>query len=200
MRHREWLRRQQFAEPATELAFCDLVAAVDGLAARKATLDERLARLATDARLWPTVSRLRCFRGIDTLTALCLHLELGGDWQRFRSPRFLFAWLGLTPTLDQSGQSKTQGAITKTGSVYARRLLVESAWHYSREPRIGIALRTRQARGARSRPADRLACAAASLPAPSRPARARQARQHRDSRRRARARRLPLGGSGCAMS
>ena len=147
VRHREWLRRQQFQEPATELAFCDLVAAVDGLAARKAAIDERLSRLATDERLWPTVSRLRCFRGIDTLTALCLHLELGGDWQRFRSPRFLFAWLGLTPTLDQSGQSKTQGQITKTGSVYARRLLVESAWHYAREPRIGIALKTRQHEG-----------------------------------------------------
>ena len=65
--------------------------------------------------------------GIDTLTALVLHLELGSDWQRFRSPRPLFAWLGLTPSLEQSGQSAHQGAITKTGSIYARRLLVESA-------------------------------------------------------------------------
>jgi transposase len=144
MRHRGWLARQQFTEPATELAFADLVAAVDGLTARKAALDERLSRLATDERLWPTVARLRCFRGIDTLTALALHLELGGDWARFSSPRRLFPWLGLTPTLDQSGQSSRQGAITKTGSVYARRLLVESAWHYTREPRIGVTLKTRQ--------------------------------------------------------
>jgi transposase len=143
-RHRGWLARQQFAEPATELAFADLVAAVDGLTARKAALDERLSRLATDERLWPTVARLRCFRGIDTLTALALHLELGGDWARFSSPRRLFAWLGLTPTLDQSGQGSRQGQITKTGSVYARRLLVESAWHYTREPRIGVTLKTRQ--------------------------------------------------------
>jgi transposase len=78
------------------------------------------------------------------LTALCLHLELGGEWHRFRSPRRLFAWLGLTPSLDQSGESKSQGSITKTGSVYARRLLVEAAWHYARPPRIGVALRSRQ--------------------------------------------------------
>jgi transposase len=143
-RHRIWLSRQQFSEPATELAFADLVAAVDGLSARKAALDERLSRIAIDERLWPTVSRLRCFRGIDTLSALALHLELGGDWQRFGSPRRLFAWLGLTPSLDQSGQSARQGAITKTGSIYARRLLVEAAWHYTRPPRIGIALKTRQ--------------------------------------------------------
>ena len=144
VRHRQWLQRQRFDEPATELAFADLVAAVDGLTTRKRALEERLSRLACDERLWPTVARLRAFRGIDTLTALVLHLELGGDWQRFHSPRPLFAWLGLTPSLDQSGQSKTQGAISKTGSVYARRLLVESAWHYAREPRIGIALKTRQ--------------------------------------------------------
>lgn len=106
-------------------------------------LDERLSRLATDPRLWPTVARLRCFRGVDTLTALALHLELGGDWQRFSSPRGLFAWLGLTPSLDESGESRKQGSITKTGSVYARRLLVESAWHYARGPSIGVTLRDR---------------------------------------------------------
>jgi transposase len=142
--HRVWLGRQTFEQPATELAFIDLLAAVDGLVARKDAFDERLSRLAADQRLWPTVARLRAFRGIDTLTALALHLELGGDWQRFPSPRRLFAWLGLTPTLEQSGQSKTQGSITKTGSVYARRLLVEAAWHYTRRPAIGATLRNRQ--------------------------------------------------------
>jgi transposase len=142
--HRRWLARQQFAEPAAELAFADLVAAVDGLTARRAALDERLSRLASDERLWPLVAKLRCFRGIDTLSALALHLELGGDWERFASPRRLFAWLGLTPSLDQSGESSRQGQISKTGSVYARRLLVEAAWHYTRAPRIGVTLKSRQ--------------------------------------------------------
>lgn len=142
--HRLWLGRQRFAEAPAELAFVDLVAAVDGLAARKQALEERLSRLAQDERLWPTVARLRSFRGIDTLTALALHLELGGDWERFSSPRKLFAWLGLTPSLEQSGQSKSQGSITKTGSTYARRLLVESAWHYARNPAIGVTLQNRQ--------------------------------------------------------
>jgi transposase len=143
--HRRWLSRQSFGQEPTELAFIDLLAAVDGLAARREALDERLSRLATDERLWPTVARLRAFRGIDTLTALMLHLELGGDWRRFPSPRKLSAWLGLTPSLAQSGESSTQGSITKTGSGIARRLLVESAWHYAREPRIGATLANRQA-------------------------------------------------------
>lgn len=143
--HHRWLSRQQFAFAATELAFIDLLAAVDGLLVRRQALDERLSRLAEDERLWPTVSRLRAFRGVDTLTALTVHLELGGDWQRFDSPRKLFSWLGLTPSLDQSGESAVQGSITKTGSSIARRLLVEAAWHYARRPTIGRELASRQA-------------------------------------------------------
>jgi transposase len=143
--HCRWLAAQAFDHEPTELAFCDLLAAVDGLTARRQALDERLSRLATDERVWPTVCRLRAFRGVDTLTALAVHLELGGDWERFGSPRRLGSWLGLTPSLEQSGESATQGQITKTGSGIARRLLVEAAWHYARPPRIGTTLNTRQA-------------------------------------------------------
>jgi transposase len=141
--HRRWLARQRFEQAASELAYLDCLAAVDGLVARKAALDERPSRLALEGEWWPTVARLRCFRGIDTLTALVLCLELG-DWQRFARPAQLASWLGLVPSLEQSGESRVQGSITKTGSSYARRLLVEAAWHYLREPRIGVTLRNRQ--------------------------------------------------------
>ena len=126
--HRRWLEEQRFEESASELAFLDALAAVDGLAARKAALDERLSRLAREGEWWPTVARLRCFRGIDTLSAFVLCLEIG-DWTRFSRPAKLTGWLGLVPSLDQSGESRRQGAITKTGSGYARRLLLEPAWH-----------------------------------------------------------------------
>jgi transposase len=143
-KHRAWLGAQSFQHDPTELAFIDMLAALDGSVARREALDERLSRLAQDPRLWPTVARLRCFRGVDTLTALALHLELGGDWARFSTPRKLGSWLGLTPSLNQSGESSNSGSITKTGSSFARRLLVESAWHYMRPPRIGVTLQNRQ--------------------------------------------------------
>lgn len=142
--HRRWLARQRFDDPVSELAFADQIAAVDGLTARKAALAERLSQLALDERWWPTVARLRSFRGVSTLTAFALHLELGGDWHRFARAPQLAAWLGLVPSLTQSGESSRQGAITKTGSTFARRLLVESAWHYTRPPRIGVTLQNRQ--------------------------------------------------------
>ena len=75
--HRRWLAKQQFSEPASDLVFADLLAAVDGLTSRKASIALRLSDVATDERWWPTVARLRAFRGIDTLTALSVHLELG---------------------------------------------------------------------------------------------------------------------------
>lgn len=142
--HRAWLAAQRFEHVPTELAYLDALAAIDGLLARRAALDERLSLLATEPEHWPTVSRLRCFRGIETLSALVLHLEVG-DFARFQRPGQLAAWLGLVPSLHQSGESETRGSITKTGSGFARRLLVEAAWHYLREPRIGVTLRDRQA-------------------------------------------------------
>jgi transposase len=144
MEHRRWLTRQTFDEAASQVVFNDLLTVVDSLTQRKAQIASGILLLATDERWRATVARLRCFRGIDTLTAFSLHLELGGDWQRFERPTALGAWLGLTPTLSQSGESSHRGGITKTGSTLARRLLVESAWHYAKTPAVGQALARRQ--------------------------------------------------------
>ena len=143
-RHRRWLAAQRFEQVPTELASLDALAAIDGLLARRAALDERLSLLASEPQHWPIVARLRCFRGIETLSALVLHLEVG-DFTRFQRPAQLAAWLGLVPSLHQSGESETRGSITKTGSGFARPILVEAAWHYLREPRIGANLHERQA-------------------------------------------------------
>jgi transposase len=80
--HREWLHAQHFEHHNTELAFIDNLAACDGLTTRREALDERLSHVATDPEFWPVVARLRAFRGIDTLSALILVLEVA-DFTRF---------------------------------------------------------------------------------------------------------------------
>jgi hypothetical protein len=80
------------------------------------------------------VARLRCLRGIDTLTALAISAEIC-DFARFSRPTELMAFVGLVPTERSSGGVRRQGAITKTGNVHVRRLLVEAAWHYRHPPR-----------------------------------------------------------------
>jgi transposase len=141
--HRDWLSQQRFDESALALAYLDALASVDGLMARRVVLEQHLSEIATGPQLWPIVARLRAFRGVDTLTALGLVTEIG-DFHRFEHAPALSAWLGLVPSIHQSGESISRGGITKTGSQHARRLLVEAAWHYLRPPRVGQPLRNRQ--------------------------------------------------------
>ena len=74
------------------------------------------------------VTRLGCLRGVSTLTAFGLAVEIG-DWHRL-SGRSIGAYLGLVPTEYSSGVTRSQGGITKTGNSHARRLLIEAAWHH----------------------------------------------------------------------
>jgi hypothetical protein len=89
------------------------------------------------------VGRLRCLRGIDTLTAVGLCAEIG-DFERFAKAPQLMDYVGLVPCESTTGQQRRLGAITKTGSGHARRLLVEAAWHYRKRPAIGTTLANRQ--------------------------------------------------------
>jgi hypothetical protein len=86
---------------------------------------------------------LRCFRGIDTLTAMLILAELH-DFRRFASAPALMAYLGLVPGEDSSGEKHRRGRITRTGNALVRRLLVETAWHYQHRPGIGVALGRRR--------------------------------------------------------
>jgi transposase len=54
------------------------------------------------------------------------------------------SYVGLVPCESTTGKQRRLGAITKTGSGHARRLLVEAAWHYRPRPQIGKALSDRQ--------------------------------------------------------
>ncbi|MCA1678971.1 MAG: transposase [Actinobacteria bacterium] len=69
-----------------------------------------------------------------------------GDFERFARAEQLMSYVGLVPSESTTGEQRRLGAITKTGSGHARRLLVEAAWHYRKQPRIGKALSDRQAR------------------------------------------------------
>ena len=109
---------------AYEAAYETMVAAV----ARRDRLDNAIAGMAADSRFTPVVDRLGCLRGISTLTAFGLAVEIG-DWQRLTGPT-IGAYLGMTPTEHSSGQSRSQGGVTKTGNGHARRLLIEAAWHH----------------------------------------------------------------------
>jgi transposase len=145
-RHAAWLHAQHWPLAALEQTHRAYVRAVEEGVARLQTVDTELRDLLTLEPLRARVERLRCFRGIDDLTALTIAAELG-DARRFPSAPRVMAFTGLVPSEHSSGTKQARGAITKTGNAHLRRVLVESAWHYRHHPFVGRALRLRQ-RGA----------------------------------------------------
>ena len=127
-KHDTWLRHQRFTDPVTTMTFDSDYETVATTLARRNRLDKEIVRLAADSEFTPLVRRLACLRGVSTLTAFGLAVEIG-DWGRFTG-NTIGSFVGLVPSEYSSGASRTQGPITKTGNGHARRLLVEAAWHH----------------------------------------------------------------------
>ncbi len=142
--HRAWLARVDLGDRGAQVTLLDYQGAIDALLIRRDTLEATIGELIPSSPWAETIARLRCLRGIDTLSAVGLCAEIG-DWQRFPKAGHVMSYLGLVPSEDSTGTSRRQGAITKTGSGHGRRLLVEAAWHYRRAPRNGAVLKRRQA-------------------------------------------------------
>jgi transposase len=143
-KHDVWLRqvgRQQLSAAATRATFESDYDAVLTVSARRARLDVLIAQMAAECEFSPLLHRLGCLRGIGTLTGFALAVEVG-DWDRFTG-RTIGSFVGLVPSEYSSGQSRVQGAITKTGNTHLRRLLVEAAWHHRPAYRVGKIMRER---------------------------------------------------------
>jgi transposase len=140
---RKWLGGQNFDQPAQQLAFDCYRQALDLVDRRVEALDRQLAEVAERGEWAGLVARLRCVRGVDTLTALGLAAEIG-DFARFESAEAFMSFVGLVPCERSSGDKRRQGSITKAGNAHARRLLVEAAWHARRQPKVSYELARRQ--------------------------------------------------------
>jgi transposase len=150
-KHEQWLGSIRFDQVGTRVAYDADREAVGFAMARRARLDAAITAMAADSEFTDLTRRLCCLRGISTLTGFALAVELG-DWHRFTGAS-IGAYLGLVPSEHSSGESRRQGAITKTGNTHARRLLVEAAWHHKPQYKVG---KTLQARWDQATPAARV--------------------------------------------
>ena len=142
-RHRAWLAEIVLDWPAAQATLLDVRGAIDALAHRRDGLEREILGLLPACPWAVQIGRLRCLRGVDTLTAVRLCSEIG-DFERLAKAEQLMSYIGLVPSENTTGQQRRLGSITKTGSGHARRLLVEAAWHYRARPNIGRALAHRQ--------------------------------------------------------
>lgn len=141
--HQRWLRGLRLDHLADQATFDAYCLALDQTQERVRTVEVELDAWAQREPYSQPVAWLRCFHGIDTTTAMTVVTELP-DFRRFRSPRRLMAYLGLVPSEQSSGERTQRGGITKTGNGHARRVLIESAWHYRHPPRASTTLRKRR--------------------------------------------------------
>jgi transposase len=143
VRHMKWLRPLRFEHAAAQTIFDHYLLTIDHLDERQRQVDAYLEVFGGQEPYQQPVAWLRCFRGIDTVTAVSLVAELH-DFRRFRSARSLMAYLGLVPSERSSGEQRCQGSITRAGNSHVRRLLVEAAWHHRHRPVPSQPLRKRR--------------------------------------------------------
>jgi transposase len=141
--HKKWLKEIKLAKTAAQIALEDYIAAMEQVELRLKSLEEEISKIASKEPYKEHVGYLRCFRGIDTITAMGILSELY-DFRRFRTARALMAFLGLVPSERSSSDKVTRGSITKTGNQIVRRLLIETSWHYRRKPAAGKILNSRR--------------------------------------------------------
>lgn len=142
-RHVAWLEQLRFDDAVSQATFDSYFLAVQQMEERQRQLDARLAEFGAQEPYREPVAWLRCFKGIDTVTAVCLVAELHG-FERFRSARQLMAYVGLVPSESSSGERERRGGITKSGNRQVRRLLVEAAWHHRHRPALSAPMRQRR--------------------------------------------------------
>jgi transposase len=129
--HRKWLEGLEPPTLVERLVLEEYLMSVVELERKRERLDARIVALAAQPRWESLVRRLSCLRGISTISAFAIATEIG-DFTRFAKAKSFISYLGLHPSLEESGESSKNGPITKTGNTHVRKLLVEAAWHHRR--------------------------------------------------------------------
>jgi transposase len=142
LKHRDWIRTQEFAYPAQQRVLEDYLKTVEDLAERVQRLTGNLEELVQETALAPLVKALQAFRGVSVVSAVTIAAETG-DLRRFATASQFMSYVGLVPSEDSTGKRRRQGAITRCGNSHLRRILVEAAWHYRHSPLMSKELRRR---------------------------------------------------------
>jgi transposase len=140
-----WLSTVRFEHTAQEATLLDYRTEVERAADRLDRLEKAIDEAVQDApaQMKAVIDALQALRGIAKITATTMVTEVG-NFSRFAKPNQLMGYGGLVPSEFSTGNSRRQGAITKTGNAHLRRVLVEAAWSYRHRPSLCGAHKRRQ--------------------------------------------------------
>lgn len=146
VKYLEWVRSVRFGYEALNATLLDYLGEVDRQAERVMRLERAIDAGIEQmpAEMKAVVAGLQALRGVKKLSAVSVVAELG-PLSRFERPRQLMGYSGAVSRESSSGQHVWRGSITKTGNAHLRRIVGEAAWSYLHRPRLGPALRKRQA-------------------------------------------------------
>jgi len=141
--HRAWMKGLSFSNDLHRETFQQYYSHLESMEDRLERLDTQLRAVATSPAYGDAVAKLRCFKGIDYVTALAFVCEVG-DFNRFPGAPAFMSYVGLVPSEYSSGGKRRQAGITKTGNTHLRNLLIESSWHYRYRSAPGATLKARR--------------------------------------------------------
>ncbi|HAF08632.1 MAG TPA: hypothetical protein DCK98_00915 [Chloroflexi bacterium] len=110
--HWAWIRAQRFDLPLLERLRDEHVVAIEMPVSQRDQLERELHAIALQPPYAAAARRLSALRGVQTLTALTLFVEVG-DFARFGSAAEFMGFTKLVPSEYSSGNRRHQGAITK---------------------------------------------------------------------------------------
>ena len=129
-KHIKWLKDLAMSEDL-RLVLDGYLQTYEALTERLDFMDKHIEEIAETDKYRENVHKLICFKGIKTLTALALIVEIC-DFHRFAKAKNFAAFLGLVTGELSSGDDVNHLGITKQGNRFLRRLLTEAAQSFGR--------------------------------------------------------------------
>lgn len=121
--HINWMNKLELTEMNREI-LNEYLYEYDRLKDKIERFKERIVGISQSEKYKEPIGQLRCLKGIDTASAMAMHVEIS-DFNRFPNAKAFSSYLGLTPGESSSGDTVIYTSITKQGNKGLRNLLVE---------------------------------------------------------------------------
>jgi transposase len=134
-----WLQSLSFAYPFAKdyLDFC--LEELQQHRERTANITRKLRQYCKEYNLMVPINYLRSVVGIGFVTAITLFTELI-DIDRFPTLNHLAAFVGLVPSVNSSGDRRSERGLTERRNRHLRHILIEAAWVAARkDPALTLA-------------------------------------------------------------
>jgi transposase len=136
-----WLATLSFSYPSAKdyLSFC--LEELQQHRERTANITRKLRQYCKDHDLMEPINYLRSVVGIGFVTAVTFFTELI-DINRFATLDHLAAFVGLVPSVESSGDRRSEHGLTERRNRFLRHVIIEAAWVAARkDPALTLAFK-----------------------------------------------------------